>query len=246
LILAARLLQMSLHSNAGASCCEAKAAFTKKAAEMIIRAVSKLLHTDAAWRPQERVCLHLVDVEEVMLIRSLGAGGNATCWLGRLGADEFASKHFVVKIYKEETKPTLGMAVHECAGAILFAMLQHRNLYQAAQLKCEKLESAPGKQFLMVFDFAKKLVWPTTEYVTGCSLYDSEVARKRYSPREAMLIASSLIDAVRYLRRHGLIYTDAHGGNIIIADNGEVVIIDADQDAIASAGYHQQCHRQRQ
>ncbi|MBC9725740.1 serine/threonine-protein kinase [Streptomyces sp. TRM68367] len=68
--------------------------------------------------------------------------------------------------------------------------------------------------------------WIVMELVAGCSLADAVKERERVEPREAARIGLWVLRALRAAHTAGVLHRDVKPGNVLIADDGRVLLTD--------------------
>ncbi|WP_083454596.1 Stk1 family PASTA domain-containing Ser/Thr kinase, partial [Nostocoides japonicum] len=64
------------------------------------------------------------------------------------------------------------------------------------------------------------------EYVEGCTLREYLAERDHLDPADAARITESVLDALAYSHRHGIVHRDIKPANVMVGDHGEVKVMD--------------------
>ncbi|MFF1378154.1 serine/threonine-protein kinase [Streptomyces sp. NPDC058308] len=144
------------------------------------------------------------------LLAPLGEGGMGTVWQAR---DEVLGREVAVK----EVRAPAGLPAVEVDR--LYARLE-REAWAAARI--------PHRNVVTVYDVASEggRPWIVMEMVRGLSLSDVLEAEGALSPRRAAHIGAEVLAALRAAHDAGVLHRDVKPGNVLIANDGRVVLTD--------------------
>ncbi|MFC8126665.1 serine/threonine-protein kinase [Streptomyces sp. NPDC057302] len=144
------------------------------------------------------------------LLAPLGEGGMGTVWRAR---DEVLGREVAVK----EVRAPAGLP----AGDVnrLYARLE-REAWAAARI--------PHRNVVTVYDVASQdgRPWIVMEIVRGLSLSDVLDAEGPMVPQRAARIGAEVLAALRAAHDAGVLHRDVKPGNVLIANDGRVVLTD--------------------
>jgi hypothetical protein len=144
------------------------------------------------------------------LIRQLGEGGMGRVWLAR---DEILGRDVAIKevvppagLTDEEREATTTRTLRE---ARAIARLNHPNVVR-------------------IYDVVQQEQWPwiVMEYVPSRSLEQVIAEDGPMTPVAAARIGLDMLSALRAAHRAGILHRDVKPGNVLIADDGRVVLTD--------------------
>jgi serine/threonine protein kinase len=142
-------------------------------------------------------------IGEYRLTELIGAGGMGEVYRA---IHPKINRVVAIKLLKNVSGPLIERSINE---ARIQAGLQHPNiatLYDFLEWE--------GKPCLIL------------EYVDGRTLAEHLEARGRLAPAEALSIFQSIVEAVAYLHRHGIIHRDIKANNIKLSSSGTVKLLD--------------------
>ncbi|MFD4630398.1 serine/threonine-protein kinase [Streptomyces sp. NPDC058284] len=144
------------------------------------------------------------------LLAPLGEGGMGTVWQAR---DEVLGREVAVK----EVRAPAGLPAVEVDR--LYARLE-REAWAAARI--------PHRNVVTVYDVASEggRPWIVMEMVRGLSLSDVLDAEGALPPRRAAHIGAEVLAALRAAHGAGVLHRDVKPGNVLIANDGRVVLTD--------------------
>ncbi|MBM7170833.1 serine/threonine protein kinase [Streptomyces sp. G44] len=144
------------------------------------------------------------------LLAPLGEGGMGTVWRAR---DEVLGREVAVK----EVRAPAGLPAAEAAR--LYARLE-RQAWAAARI--------PHRNVVTVHDVATEegRPWIVMELVRGLSLSDVLDAEGALPPRRAARVGAEVLAALRAAHDAGVLHRDVKPGNVLIANDGRVVLTD--------------------
>ncbi|APY89091.1 protein kinase [Streptomyces alfalfae] len=144
------------------------------------------------------------------LLSPLGEGGMGTVWRAR---DEVLGREVAVK----EVRAPAGLPASEVDR--LYARLE-REAWAAARI--------PHRNVVTVYDVAMEegRPWIVMEVVRGLSLSDVLEAEGTLPPQRTARIGSELLAALRAAHDAGVLHRDVKPGNVLIANDGRVVLTD--------------------
>ena len=148
-----------------------------------------------------------------MVRRELGRGGMATVFLAR---DVRHERDVALKVLRQD----LGI------GADRFL----REIKVAAGLR--------HPHILPLHDSGEvgELLFYVMPYVAGLSLHDRLATDRTLAPRDGLLIAAEVAEALAYAHRHGVVHRDIKPGNILLEDGHAVVTDFGIARALSAAG----------
>ncbi|WP_399923384.1 serine/threonine-protein kinase [Streptomyces kanamyceticus] len=144
------------------------------------------------------------------LLAPLGEGGMGTVWRAR---DDVLGREVAVK----EVRAPAGLPADEIDR--LYARLE-REAWAAARI--------PHRNVVTVYDVATEegRPWIVMEIVRGLSLSDVLDAEGALPPRRAARIGAEVLAALRAAHDAGVLHRDVKPGNVLIANDGRVVLTD--------------------
>ncbi|MFI6090342.1 serine/threonine-protein kinase [Streptomyces sp. NPDC051218] len=144
------------------------------------------------------------------LLAPLGEGGMGTVWRAR---DEVLGREVAVK----EVRAPAGLPAGEVDR--LYARLE-REAWAAARI--------PHRNVVTVYDVASEdgRPWIVMEIVRGLSLSDVLDAEGPMAPKRAARIGAEVLAALRAAHDAGVLHRDVKPGNVLIANDGRVVLTD--------------------
>ncbi|KUL59250.1 protein kinase [Streptomyces sp. NRRL S-1521] len=144
------------------------------------------------------------------LLSPLGEGGMGTVWRAR---DEVLGREVAVK----EVRAPAGLPASEVDR--LYARLE-REAWAAARI--------PHRNVVTVYDVAMEegRPWIVMEVVRGLSLSDVLEAEGALPPQRTARIGAELLAALRAAHDAGVLHRDVKPGNVLIANDGRVVLTD--------------------
>lgn len=144
------------------------------------------------------------------LLAPLGEGGMGTVWRAR---DEVLGREVAVK----EVRAPAGLPASEVDR--LYARLE-REAWAAARI--------PHRNVVTVYDVASEdgRPWIVMEIVRGLSLSDVLDAEGPMPPQRAARIGAEVLAALRAAHDAGVLHRDVKPGNVLIANDGRVVLTD--------------------
>ncbi|ATL26611.1 serine/threonine-protein kinase [Streptomyces formicae] len=144
------------------------------------------------------------------LLTPLGEGGMGTVWRAR---DEVLGREVAVK----EVRAPAGLPAGEVER--LYARLE-REAWAAARI--------PHRNVVTVYDVANEggRPWIVMEIVRGLSLSDGLDAEGPMPPERAAYIGAEVLAALRAAHGAGVLHRDVKPGNVLIANDGRVVLTD--------------------
>ena len=144
------------------------------------------------------------------LIGPLGEGGMGTVWRAR---DEVLGREVAVK----EVRAPAGLPASEVDR--LYARLE-REAWAAARI--------PHRNVVTVYDVASEdgRPWIVMEIVRGLSLSDVLDAEGPMGPQRAAHVGAEVLAALRAAHEAGVLHRDVKPGNVLIANDGRVVLTD--------------------
>ncbi|MGA4847936.1 serine/threonine-protein kinase [Streptomyces sp. G5(2025)] len=144
------------------------------------------------------------------LLAPLGEGGMGTVWRAR---DDVLGREVAVK----EVRAPAGLPASEADR--LYARLE-REAWAAARI--------PHRNVVTVYDVATEegRPWIVMELVRGLSLSDVLDAEGALPPRRAARIGAEVLAALRAAHDAGVLHRDVKPGNVLIANDGRVVLTD--------------------
>ncbi|MEV0254891.1 serine/threonine-protein kinase [Streptomyces sp. NPDC050732] len=144
------------------------------------------------------------------LLAPLGEGGMGTVWRAR---DEVLGREVAVK----EVRAPAGLPAGEVDR--LYARLE-REAWAAARI--------PHRNVVTVYDVASESgrPWIVMELVRGLSLSDVLDAEGALAPQRAARIGAEILGALRAAHDAGVLHRDVKPGNVLIANDGRVVLTD--------------------
>lgn len=144
------------------------------------------------------------------LLAPLGEGGMGTVWRAR---DEVLGREVAVK----EVRAPAGLPASEVDR--LYARLE-REAWAAARI--------PHRNVVTVYDVASEdgRPWIVMEIVRGLSLSDVLDAEGPMAPQRAARIGAEVLAALRAAHDAGVLHRDVKPGNVLIANDGRVVLTD--------------------
>ncbi|MFJ2774150.1 serine/threonine-protein kinase [Streptomyces sp. NPDC087300] len=144
------------------------------------------------------------------LLTPLGEGGMGTVWRAR---DEVLGREVAVK----EVRAPAGLPADEVER--LYARLE-REAWAAARI--------PHRNVVTVYDVANEggRPWIVMEIVRGLSLSDVLDAEGPLPPQRAAHIGAEVLAALRAAHDAGVLHRDVKPGNVLIANDGRVVLTD--------------------
>jgi hypothetical protein len=144
------------------------------------------------------------------LLRPLGRGGMGTVWLGE---DEVLHRPVAVK----EVAPPPGLTAEERDE------LRRRTLREARA--AARLSHPNVVRVYDVVDSGDR-PWLVMEYVPARSLHEVLNEEGPVTPSRAAAIGLSVLDALRAAHTAGVTHRDVKPGNVLLADDGRVVLTD--------------------
>lgn len=144
------------------------------------------------------------------LLAPLGEGGMGTVWRAR---DDVLGREVAVK----EVRAPAGLPASEVDR--LYARLE-REAWAAARI--------PHRNVVTVYDVATEdgRPWIVMEIVRGLSLSDVLDAEGPMAPQRAARIGAEVLAALRAAHEAGVLHRDVKPGNVLIANDGRVVLTD--------------------
>ncbi|MEV7193175.1 serine/threonine-protein kinase [Streptomyces sp. NPDC093510] len=144
------------------------------------------------------------------LLAPLGEGGMGTVWQAR---DDVLGREVAVK----EVRAPAGLPAGEVDR--LYARLE-REAWAAARI--------PHRNVVTVYDVASEggRPWIVMELVRGLSLSDVLDAEGALTPQRAARIGAEILGALRAAHDAGVLHRDVKPGNVLIANDGRVVLTD--------------------
>lgn len=144
------------------------------------------------------------------LLSPLGEGGMGTVWRAR---DEVLGREVAVK----EVRAPAGLPTSEVDR--MYARLE-REAWAAARIS--------HRNVVTVYDVATEegRPWIVMELVRGLSLSDLLDAEGPVPPRRAAHIGAEVVSALRAAHEAGVLHRDVKPGNVLIANDGRVVLTD--------------------
>ncbi|MFE6159767.1 serine/threonine-protein kinase [Streptomyces sp. NPDC056486] len=144
------------------------------------------------------------------LLAPLGEGGMGTVWRAR---DEVLGREVAVK----EVRAPVGIPAGEVER--LYARLE-REAWAAARI--------PHRNVVTVYDVASEdgRPWIVMEIVRGLSLSDVLDSEGPMAPQRAARIGAEVLAALRAAHEAGVLHRDVKPGNVLIANDGRVVLTD--------------------
>ncbi|MGW6059532.1 serine/threonine-protein kinase [Streptomyces sp. NPDC055189] len=144
------------------------------------------------------------------LIAPLGEGGMGTVWRAR---DEVLGREVAVK----EVRAPAGLPAGDVER--LYARLE-REAWAAARI--------PHRNVVTVYDVASEdgRPWIVMEIVRGLSLSDILDSEGPMPPQRAARIGAEVLAALRAAHEAGVLHRDVKPGNVLIANDGRVVLTD--------------------
>lgn len=151
-----------------------------------------------------------VIAERYRLLSPLGEGGMGTVWRAR---DEVLGREVAVK----EVRAPAGLPTSEVDR--MYARLE-REAWAAARIS--------HRNVVTVYDVATEegRPWIVMELVRGLSLSDLLDAEGPVPPRRAAHIGAEVVSALRAAHEAGVLHRDVKPGNVLIANDGRVVLTD--------------------
>jgi eukaryotic-like serine/threonine-protein kinase len=144
------------------------------------------------------------------LVRPLGQGGMGRVWLAR---DEVLHRDVAVK----EVTPPEGLPPEERA-----------NLGERSRREARAIARLTEPHVVRVYDIVEQEPWPyiVMEYVPSRSL--DQVLREDgvLDPADAARVGLGVLAALRAVHRIGMLHRDVKPGNVLLADDGRVVLTD--------------------
>uniref|UniRef100_UPI000B33CE11 serine/threonine-protein kinase n=1 Tax=Streptomyces atriruber TaxID=545121 RepID=UPI000B33CE11 len=144
------------------------------------------------------------------LLAPLGEGGMGTVWRAR---DEVLGREVAVK----EVRAPAGLPAADVER--LYARLE-REAWAAARI--------PHRNVVTVYDVASESgrPWIVMELVRGLSLSDVLEAEGALTPQRTARIGAEVLGALRAAHDAGVLHRDVKPGNVLIANDGRVVLTD--------------------
>ncbi|WP_306336878.1 serine/threonine-protein kinase [Streptomyces sp. KL118A] len=144
------------------------------------------------------------------LLAPLGEGGMGTVWRAR---DEVLGREVAVK----EVRAPAGLPAGDVER--LYARLE-REAWAAARI--------PHRNVVTVYDVASESgrPWIVMELVRGLSLSDVLEAEGALTPQRTARIGAEVLGALRAAHDAGVLHRDVKPGNVLIANDGRVVLTD--------------------
>ncbi|WP_435845905.1 serine/threonine-protein kinase [Streptomyces huasconensis] len=144
------------------------------------------------------------------LLAPLGEGGMGTVWRAR---DDVLGREVAVK----EVRAPAGLPASEADR--LYARVE-REAWAAARI--------PHRNVVTVHDVARQegRPWIVMELVRGLSLSDVLDAEGALPPRRAARVGAEVLAALRAAHDAGVLHRDVKPGNVLIANDGRVVLTD--------------------
>ncbi|MEU6659193.1 serine/threonine-protein kinase [Streptomyces sp. NPDC046821] len=144
------------------------------------------------------------------LLSPLGEGGMGTVWRAR---DEVLGREVAVK----EVRAPAGLPADEVER--MYARLE-REAWAAARIA--------HRNVVTVYDVATQdgRPWVVMELVRGLSLSDLLEGEGPLPPRRAARIGAEVVSALRAAHEAGVLHRDVKPGNVLIANDGRVVLTD--------------------
>lgn len=144
------------------------------------------------------------------LLAPLGEGGMGTVWRAR---DEVLGREVAVK----EVRAPAGLPTGDVER--LYARLE-REAWAAARI--------PHRNVVTVYDVASESgrPWIVMELVRGLSLSDVLEAEGALTPQRTARIGAEVLGALRAAHDAGVLHRDVKPGNVLIANDGRVVLTD--------------------
>ncbi len=138
------------------------------------------------------------------LVRALGTGGNSEV---HLAVDTHSQREVALKIFKtsEKEENFLPRFLREAYG---LSRLNHPNIVK-----------------LVDFGNQRNVFYLATEFVKGKSLGEI-IADSVLVEESAVMVALEIGKAFSYMNQYGVVHRDIKPDNILIADTGEVVLVD--------------------
>jgi eukaryotic-like serine/threonine-protein kinase len=148
--------------------------------------------------------------ERYRLVRSLGQGGMGRVWLAR---DEVLHRDVAIK----EVVPPAGLTAEERNEMRLRTMREAR---AAARLNHPSV--------VRVYDVVQTDMhpWIVMEYVPARSLHEIVNEDGTLPPNQVAQIGLQVLGALRAAHRAGVLHRDVKPSNVLLADNGRVVLTD--------------------
>ncbi|WP_406859981.1 serine/threonine-protein kinase [Streptomyces sp. HUAS MG47] len=144
------------------------------------------------------------------LLDALGEGGMGIVWRAR---DEVLGREVAVK----EVRAPAGLSAEDVRR--LYARLE-REAWAAARI--------PHRNVVTVYDVASEdgRPWIVMELVRGLSLAEVLEAEGPMPPRRAARIGAEVLAALRAAHEAGVLHRDVKPGNVLLANDGRVVLTD--------------------
>ncbi|MFG2331865.1 serine/threonine-protein kinase [Streptomyces sp. NPDC048604] len=144
------------------------------------------------------------------LLDALGEGGMGVVWRAR---DEVLDREVAVK----EVRAPAGLSAEDVRR--MYARLE-REAWAAARI--------PHRNVVTVYDVASEdgRPWIVMELVRGLSLAEVLEAEGPMPPRRAARIGAEVLAALRAAHEAGVLHRDVKPGNVLLANDGRVVLTD--------------------
>ncbi|MCT4357355.1 serine/threonine protein kinase [Streptomyces sp. Je 1-79] len=144
------------------------------------------------------------------LLDVLGQGGMGTVWRAR---DEVLGRDVAVK----EVRAPAGLAGDD-----------ERRLYSRLEREAWAAARISHRNVVTVYDVATEdgRPWIVMELIRGLTLSDVLDAEGRMSPQRAAHIGAEVLAALRAAHEAGVLHRDVKPGNVLLANDGRVVLTD--------------------
>ena len=154
------------------------------------------------------------------MLQKLGTGGTADVWKAR---EKATSRVLALKILKPEAMRNEATRKGFIAEARLLEKLRHAGL-----VACHGVAKSGTTYFSRL------------EFIDGATVLELIDGQQAFREEEALALVLRVAEALRYLSEQGVVHRDVKPGNVMLARDGRVVLIDlgfaASEHSAAGAG----------